>query len=94
MYDIDSDETFSLVAKMDSIRLELSIVTTKGWEVHQMDVKNEFLHRDLHGAAPGIYAGLIFGLSTEEVTLWPQAVSEGMVCQDGLLPVVTELCTL
>jgi hypothetical protein len=26
-------------------------------------------------------------MSTEEVSLWPQAGSEGMVCQDGLLPV-------
>jgi hypothetical protein len=32
---------------MDSICLALSIATTKGWEVHQMDVKNAFLHRDL-----------------------------------------------
>jgi hypothetical protein len=32
---------------MDSIRLALSIVETKGWEVHQMDVKNAFLHGDL-----------------------------------------------
>jgi hypothetical protein len=32
---------------MDSIRLALSIVASKGWEVHQMDVKNSFLHCDL-----------------------------------------------
>jgi hypothetical protein len=32
---------------MDSIRLALSIATTKGWEVHQMDVKNAFLHGDI-----------------------------------------------
>jgi hypothetical protein len=32
---------------MDSIRLELSIATNKGWEFHQMDMKNEFLHGDL-----------------------------------------------
>jgi hypothetical protein len=99
VHGIDYDETFTPVVKMDSIHLELSIVATKGWEVHQMDVKNAFLHGDLSEEiymeqAPGIYAGFIFGLSTEEVSLWPQAGSEGMVCQDGLLPVVTELCTL
>jgi hypothetical protein len=44
---IDYDETFSPVAKMDSIRLALSIATTKVWEVHQMDAKNAFLHSDL-----------------------------------------------
>jgi poly-D-alanine transfer protein DltD len=44
VHDIDYDETFSPVAKMDSIHLALSIATTKGWEVHHMDVKNAFLH--------------------------------------------------
>jgi hypothetical protein len=39
--------TFTPVAKMDSIILTLSIVATRGWEVHQMDAKNEFLHEDL-----------------------------------------------
>jgi hypothetical protein len=38
------DETFTLVAKMDSIHLALSIVAAKGWEVHQMYLNNEFLH--------------------------------------------------
>eukprot|EP00253_Pinus_taeda_P023500 PITA_23500 len=32
---------------MDSIGLTLAIVTTRGWEVHQMDLKNAFLHGDL-----------------------------------------------
>jgi hypothetical protein len=35
-----------------------------------------------------IYVGLIFGLSTKEVTLWPQEGYEGMVCEYGLLPIV------
>jgi hypothetical protein len=41
------DDTFTPVAKMDSIRLTLSILAAKGWEIHQMDVKNAFLHGDL-----------------------------------------------
>jgi hypothetical protein len=32
---------------MDSIRLVLSIAAVKGWEVHQMDVTNVFLHGDI-----------------------------------------------
>jgi hypothetical protein len=32
---------------MDSIQLELAIVAAKGWEVHQMDVKNEFIYGHL-----------------------------------------------
>jgi hypothetical protein len=47
VHGIDYDETFSPVAKMDSIHLALAIVTTKGWEFHHMDVKNAFLHDDL-----------------------------------------------
>eukprot|EP00253_Pinus_taeda_P011265 PITA_11265 len=32
---------------MDSICLTLAIAVAQGWEVHQMDVKNAFLHGDL-----------------------------------------------
>jgi hypothetical protein len=32
---------------MDYIRFALSITADKGWEVHQMDMKNSFLHGDL-----------------------------------------------
>ena len=32
---------------MDSIHLELFIEVSKGWEFHQMDVMNAFLHDDL-----------------------------------------------
>jgi hypothetical protein len=44
----DYDETFAPIEKMESICLELSIATTKGWEVYQMDVKNAFLHSSLY----------------------------------------------
>jgi hypothetical protein len=47
VHGIDYDEIFAPVAKMDSIGLALASVATKGWEVHQMDVKNVFLHGDL-----------------------------------------------
>jgi hypothetical protein len=47
LHGIDYDDTFAPVENMDSIRLELSIAAAKGWEVHQMDVKNSFLHVDL-----------------------------------------------
>ena len=41
------NETFSPVENMDSIRLALSIATSRKWEVHHMDVKYSFLHGDL-----------------------------------------------
>eukprot|EP00253_Pinus_taeda_P007816 PITA_07816 len=47
VHGIDYDETFAPVAKMDSIHLALAIAAAQGWEVHQMDVKNVFLHGDL-----------------------------------------------
>jgi len=44
---IDYNETFAPVAKMNSIRLVLSLVISHKWEVHQMDVKSAFFHGDL-----------------------------------------------
>jgi hypothetical protein len=47
VHGIDYDETFALVVNMDSIHLALAISAAKGWEVHQMDMNNAFLHGDL-----------------------------------------------
>ncbi|XP_059658608.1 uncharacterized protein LOC132304926 [Cornus florida] len=46
-YGIDYDETFSLVAKISSIRALMSIVANCNWPLFQLDVKNAFLHGDL-----------------------------------------------
>ena len=45
---MDYHEIFAPVAKMDSIRLVLAILTSKNWEVHHMDVKLAFLHGDFN----------------------------------------------
>nr|GEX16745.1 ribonuclease H-like domain-containing protein [Tanacetum cinerariifolium] len=44
---VDVDETFSLVVKPETIRTVLSLVASRHWPVHQLDVKNAFLHGDL-----------------------------------------------
>eukprot|EP00253_Pinus_taeda_P003386 PITA_03386 len=45
---IDYTETFSPIAKMNSVHLILSLAASFKWEDHQMDVKSAFLHGDLH----------------------------------------------
>ncbi|WVZ50929.1 hypothetical protein U9M48_002134 [Paspalum notatum var. saurae] len=44
---VDYDETFSLVIKPATIRTVLSIATSASWPIHQLDVKNAFLHGTL-----------------------------------------------
>ena len=44
---VDYTETFTPVAKMNSIRLVLFLFASHKWAVHQMDVKSAFLHGDL-----------------------------------------------
>jgi histone deacetylase 1/2 len=44
---IDFDQTFSPVVKPATIRTVLTLAASNGWPVHQLDVKNAFLHGDL-----------------------------------------------
>ena len=43
----DYYDTFSLVAKIASIRLLLSMAVMRSWPLFQLDIKNVFLHGDL-----------------------------------------------
>nr|GEX25458.1 ribonuclease H-like domain-containing protein [Tanacetum cinerariifolium] len=44
---VDVDETFSLVVKLGTIRTVFSLAISRYCPVHQLDVKNTFLHGDL-----------------------------------------------
>ncbi|EOY08968.1 Uncharacterized protein TCM_024268 [Theobroma cacao] len=46
-YSIDYFVTFSPVAKLTFVRLFISMVATYDWPLHQLDIKNAFLHGDL-----------------------------------------------
>jgi hypothetical protein len=41
------DDTFTLVALMESVRLLFALAAQKGWRVHHMDVKSAFFNGDL-----------------------------------------------
>lgn len=46
-YGVDYQETFAPVAKLDTIRILISLVVNRGWDLKQFDVKNAFLNGDL-----------------------------------------------
>ncbi|BBH01746.1 HXXXD-type acyl-transferase family protein [Prunus dulcis] len=46
-YEKDYQETFALAAKINIIRVLLSLTANLDWPLHQFDVKNAFLRGDL-----------------------------------------------
>lgn len=44
---IDFNEIFSPVVKPSTVQIVLSLIVSKGWDVHHIDVNNEFLNRVL-----------------------------------------------
>jgi Reverse transcriptase (RNA-dependent DNA polymerase) len=47
IHGIDYDETFTPVARLNSLQLLLNLAAIFNWEVHQLDIKTAYLHGDL-----------------------------------------------
>ena len=46
-FEIEFDETFSLVAKLTTVLVLIALAASKDWRLWQMDVKNAFIHGEI-----------------------------------------------
>ena len=79
-YGMDYQETFVLVAKMNFIRILLSLASNYNWPLQQLNIKNAFLHENLEEE---IYMDLppSFGENNgrkcklKKILIWPETIT-------------------
>lgn len=82
-YGIDYSETFSPVAKLNTVRVLLLVSVNIDWPLHQLDVKNAFLNGDLADevymeAPPSFtekFGSKVCKLKKKKIIIWPQTVT-------------------
>ena len=67
---IDYKEVFALVARMDTIRLVLSIAVQNSWLIYQLDVKSAFLHETRSCGS---------GIQIKESIIWTETSTKSLV---------------
>ncbi|RDX83513.1 hypothetical protein CR513_35559, partial [Mucuna pruriens] len=72
-YGLDYDETFALVAKMTTVCTILALAASQYWPLHQIDVKNAFLHSDLKEE---VYIKLLYGMHIPSPNIAPRVQFE------------------
>nr|CAD1835482.1 unnamed protein product [Ananas comosus var. bracteatus] len=74
---LDYEETFSPVAKMTSVQVLISLASSMGWKMWQLDVKNAFLYgevdREIYMSQP---PGFISKTSPNHVCRLKKAIYE------------------
>ena len=82
-YGLNYTETFSLVAKLNSICIIISLAANLDWPLHQLDVKNALMHGDLtktvYMVQPPRFKSKGECVSSQEIYLWSQTISTCLV---------------
>ena len=86
IFGLDYGDTFSPVAKISSVRLFLALAAINHWSLHQLDIKNAFLHGELEEEVhmdqpPGftVPGNSRLVLSVLSLSLWAETFSTCLV---------------